>query len=160
MTSFFFCCWVVALWLVFVLCFGCTSFCFAVVAFIAGVCFFCVAGWLRVVGFAGFLLLLGFVLWRLLFAGRVAVVGVCWLLLCWVCLFFEAFSFGWLLRFPYFYLFSPPTLLLRGSATWAFGLLLPFACSCMFPPSGVLEFSSLLTFGFALPCLLGGSAYL
>ena len=134
--------------------------CFAVVAFVAGVCFFCVAGWLRVVGFAGFLLLLGFVLWRLLFAVRVVDDGVCRLLVRWVCLFFEAFSFGLLLRFPYFFLFSPPALLLRGSATWAFGLLLPFACSCMFPPSGVLAFSSLLTFGFALPFILGGSAYL
>ena len=86
-TSFFVCCWVVVLWLVFVLCFGCASFCFAVVAFVAGVCFFCVAGWLRVVGFAGFLLLLGFVLWRLLFAARVVDDGVCRLLVRWVCYF-------------------------------------------------------------------------
>ena len=122
-------------------------FCFAVVAFVAGVCFYCVAGWLRVVGFAGFLLLLG---WFVAFAFCWAC-GCCWRLLV---------SFGWLLRFPYFYLFSPSALLLRGSATLAFGLLLPFACSCLFPPSGVLAFSSLLTFGFALLCLLGGSAYL
>ena len=107
------------------LCFGSFSFCvlgarpFVLPLLLLSLVFvfFCVAVCLGVVGFAGFLLLLGFGLWRLLFAGRVADDVVCRLLLCWVCLFFGAFSFGWLLRFPFFYLFSPSALLLRGSAT-------------------------------------------
>ena len=69
---------------------------------------------------------------------------------------FGAFSFGLLLRFPYFYLFSPSALLLRGSATLAFGLLLPFACSCLFPPSGVLAFSSLLRLASLFRVCLAG----
>ena len=49
--------------------------------------FFFVSCWLRVVGFAGFLLLLGVDLWRLLFAARVVDDGVCRLLVRWVCCF-------------------------------------------------------------------------
>lgn len=124
-------------------CFGSFSFCvlgarrlFCRCCFCRWFLFFCVAGLLRVVDFAGFLLLLGFGLWRLLFAGRVAVVGVCrLLLLCWVCCFsglsrlagfcvFRTSTFSPLL--PYF-------CVVRRLRLLAFCYLLP-APVCFLPP--------------------------
>lgn len=101
-TSFFVCCWVFVLWLVLVLCFGCASFCFAVVAFVA-VFFSSLDGcaWLASLGF--------FFCWGL-------VCGVCFLLGVWLMLSFVG---CWCVGFVVF----------RGFLVWlafAFSVLLPF----------------------------------